>query len=163
MTTDPIQRVRYSPPDQSGSFSAPLTERYCPKDNFVNSVVVPGFEETLPPQGTIGSKIINHLTNAYDLVGTIQAELCDNGRISGRSARELAGVAARSVTSAAVVYGTGTLVAIGAVASGPVAAVGALAAGATALLFGPPAAERVVNWGLTKIGNSLEALGARLR
>ncbi len=161
MATDPIQGARYPFPQQNDSVSSPLVGRYCANDNVINSVVVPNFEEALPAQGSIGSKIINHLTNAYDLVGTIQTELCDNGRITGQSARELAGVAARSVTSAAVVYGTGALVAIGAVASGPLAAAGALAAGATALVFGPPAAERAVNWGLTQLGNVFGAVRLR--
>ena len=155
MVTEAIQGTSYRAAAQNALGASDLSGRFCPKDNFINAVVAPNLESSLAPRVSIGGKIINHLTNAYDLVGTLQQELCDNGRISGQSARELAGVAARTATSGAIIYGTGTLAAIGAVTAGPILALGALAAGGVALAFGPPAAERLVNWGLDSVGDLL--------
>ena len=145
----------YSAYQEVSNRSSIIDPASCAQDNVINSVIVPTLNDTLPPQESIGGKIINHLTNTYDFVGTLQQELCEDGSFSGQSARELGGVAARTVTSAAIAYGTGLLAAVGAVTGGPIVAAGVIAVGIAGLVVGPPVAERAVNWGFDRINDFL--------
>ena len=102
----------------------------------MSSVVVPALEKRLPTRTSIAATPLNHLTRVDPFLQTLSSDLCDDGRLSARSALSFI---SRGATSAAVISASGVVAATSLAFGAPIVP---LVVGGIALGILPPLMER---------------------
>lgn len=121
----------------------------CAQNNIFSDTFSPAVERVLPRKGSLASRVLDHSTKLPTFLDTVSKDLCDDGRMSGKSGRAALGFITRSSTSALVAGSAFSLGGIAlATAGAPVAVAGLGLAG---LAFLPP----VVEWGANKVTDFL--------
>jgi hypothetical protein len=124
--------------------SSEIHRRNCYSPNFFSEALTPTIERSLPRKGSIASRILDHSTKLPTFLQTVSQDLCDDGRMSGKSGRAALGFITRSSTTALVIGGGAALGGLAIATAGAPAAVAGLGLASLAVL--PP----LVEWGAQK-------------
>lgn len=124
--------------------SSEIHRNTCHSPNFFSEALTPTIERSLPKKGSIASRILDHSTKLPTFLQTVSQDLCDDGRMSGKSGRAALGFITRSSTTALVIGGGATLGGLAIATAGAPAAVVGLGLASLAVL--PP----LVEWGAQK-------------
>lgn len=129
----------------SNGYSEQFSCTHAADTGFFGNVVAPFVRDNLPASDTMAGRALNHLTNVYGFLDTVQQDLC-SGRLSEASARATAEFIARGAASAASLVVGANLTLLGTVV-GPVGVAGGLATTAFLLRMAPDVSANIANAG----------------
>ena len=114
----------------------------CPETGYVGAVLEPAILDLLPEPTSTAGKVVNNLTNVYDLFDAINTDICVRGRLGKESASASVDSIARSFTSLVTGLGTVKLAALGSL-FGPAGTAAGIGTGVFLLKVAPPLAGQL--------------------